>query len=156
MVFALLRYSISIHELHTELDFSSLASLPVSVDFNPRAPYGARPPNQSRCACLALFQSSRSIRCSSFSFGVSSTHSGFQSTSSIRSSTPSRSASRQGMHISIHELHTELDGKVVFLSQLLTISIHELHTELDVNFRRQCLIDRNFNPRAPYGARQQN
>ena len=123
---------ISIHELHTELDRLHGIRVITILDFNPRAPYGAR----------------------LFFFGFASRIGRFQSTSSIRSSTAKSIQMSVSCVISIHELHTELDNLFRCFFHPFRISIHELHTELDSFSLSQPSRDAYFNPRAPYGARR--
>ena len=125
------------------------------MDFNPRAPYGARPHTGRDC---------RHVH-------------GFQSTRPIRGATRWYPISRLVVLISIHAPHTGRDWLLRKVSRLFDISIHAPHTGRDLfpgfkylpegqisihaphtgrDAHRGLISPRcvNFNPRAPYGARR--
>ena len=101
--------------------------------FNPRAPYGAR-----RHASTKTLRTER-----------------FQSTRPIRGATGTILPFFCPYFISIHAPHTGRDGGVITLLTQEIISIHAPHTGRDTIARDSERGARNFNPRAPYGARQQ-
>ena len=123
-------------------------------DFNPRAPYGARPVPRALLSSPRIFQSTRPIR--------GATHHG----------------QRLGREvpISIHAPHTGRDWRSSGDRLMTKISIHAPHTGRDVAVQESrygvllfqstrpirgattvcnvsCFGRRDFNPRAPYGAR---
>jgi len=107
---------------------------PPDLDFNPRAPSGAR-----HCSSLIfrmrspLFQSTRSER-SATSGGVAPICcvAAFQSTRSERSATAEeKAAEAAGFAISIHALRAERDMTTSLPIQLFEISIHALRAERD-------------------------
>ena len=60
----------------------------------------------------------------------------------------------QNIHpISIHELRVELDCSYLMVYNRQKISIHELRVELDIVLHLRVSVRKNFNPRAPCGAR---
>ena len=146
---------ISIHAPHTGRDVHGHAVPQRLHDFNPRAPYGARPsmgrklrdlgeisihaPHTGRDVSLCPhwsapteFQSTRPIRGATVTGPRASQRLEFQSTRPIRGATPTRPRMWPFSDISIHAPHTGRDrrpGGYVASRQ-------------------------DFNPRAPYGARQ--
>ena len=103
-------------------------------DFNPRAPYGAR---------RFVFQPSK------LGMGIS-----------IHAPHTGRDDDAEEAHhltlISIHAPHTGRDIRKSTLGQQPTISIHAPHTGRDVALARSSSEQKDFNPRAPYGARRWN
>ena len=104
------RRKISIHAPHTGRDRHRVISRQRDMDFNPRAPYGARHVRNRVAPSLMLFQSTRPIR------GATRSHQGGDA----------------GTSISIHAPHTGRDLlSCGFLFWLRTISIHAPHTGRD-------------------------
>ena len=101
---------ISIHAPHTGRDVTSRNQGNLVLDFNPRAPYGARPVKGHMISVQYRFQSTRPIRGATEQGAPPHPYSGFQSTRPIRGAT--------------------------------------------CCYRWVRYYRRNFNPRAPYGARQ--
>ena len=125
-------HAISIHAPHTGRDFGEDISGIIGFNFNPRAPYGARR------AIPPMIAQSRP----------------FQSTRPIRGATRRKNIKRRGPQISIHAPHTGRDPTTTreiprtsgFQS---TRPIRGATSLSGWDFIRH----RNFNPRAPYGAR---
>ena len=152
---------------------------PIS-NFNPRAPYGARRISVLSGKRFQLFQSTRPIRgATSEPKRYQNQQSGFQSTRPIRGATRAgisihktghnfnprapygaRPAVTTGLswasRISIHAPHTGRDVCCLAADGLVSrISIHAPHTGRDgLHPEPQKPGQHNFNPRAPYGARQ--
>ena len=102
-------------------------------NFNPRAPYGARPHISSTSAEQRGFQSTRPIRgATGECLPAGTALLLFQSTRPIRGATVAANGTISRIRISIHAPHTGRD--------------------LILNFPG-CYRFRDFNPRAPYGAR---
>ena len=103
------------------------------VHFNPRAPYGARRSTPAAEPIWLEFQSTRPIRgATSTALGTTLDRIKFQSTRPIRGATLIQEYNHDCKEISIHAPHTGRDG---------------IQDQVSVFFR-------NFNPRAPYGARR--
>ena len=180
---------------------ASLSSSHKVINFNPRAPYGARPGRHELCDIPQEFQSTRPIRGATLGLGevfairrisIHAPHTGrdcplrspypvgtiFQSTRPIRGATLVCPASGSYHHISIHAPHTGRDacslshrsfrigfqstrpirGATDFIqstADTITISIHAPHTGRDLAANPMPCNTIYFNPRAPYGARQQ-
>ena len=123
---------ISIHAPHTGRDVLIFVLTGLDIDFNPRAPYGAR---QRLRKCTGSWQK-------------------FQSTRPIRGATRCYDPVRQRRHISIHAPHTGRDAAFnVSQGQRRPISIHAPHTGRDIRPSMAIFMPLYFNPRAPYGAR---
>ena len=145
---------ISIHAPHTGRDVLIFVLTGLDIDFNPRAPYGAR---QRLRKCTGSWQK-------------------FQSTRPIRGATRCYDPVRQRRHISIHAPHTGRDARKLWSRVSLTlfqstrpirgatmqddlrlavpaISIHAPHTGRDICAGYRSTSGLHFNPRAPYGAR---
>ena len=104
----------------------------MSCDFNPRAPCGARRKNHSMRVRADLFQPTRSVRSATVAVSARARAStSFQPTRSVRSAT---NYSRSEQH-----------GK--------RISTHALRAERDYSHGQPYTPPKNFNPRAPCGAR---
>ena len=144
--------------------------------FNPRAPYGARLCGLLTIAFIVLFQSTRPIRGATELDRRDAARERFQSTRPIRGATHRLRGSAAGVDISIHAPHTGRDARVFLQTLSEVISIHAPHTGRDATMTILCTFgsvfqstrpirgatrsrtrsstaSRNFNPRAPYGAR---
>ena len=124
---------ISIHAPHAGRDRRRSTGVPSRRNFNPRAPCGARLTVAELKEYASEFQSTRPMRGATFTFPPRWSESRFQSTR------PMRGATRQGRS----RPHTT------------DISIHAPHAGRDYGARLWPGSRRNFNPRAPCGARQQ-
>ena len=147
--------------------------------FNPRAPYGARPtsPRDRQTTAAISIHAPHTGRDLS-ALMRSSSFREFQSTRPIRGATPPCSATtrttwnfnprapygaRLGRvletlrryDISIHAPHTGRDGAASGGVSVCAISIHAPHTGRDSTVGCAMASMPHFNPRAPYGARQQ-
>ena len=81
------------------------------VDFNPRAPYGARPVGAYSAAMREAFQSTRPIRGATLQECMDECPAGFQSTRPIRGATVDLIRAPAAQPISIHAPHTGRDSK---------------------------------------------
>ncbi len=124
------------------------------MDFNPRAPSGARQTRTNHDSRRTAFQSARSKR--------SATRCSFIITAfsviSIRALQAERDMGRRqqgnGLQISIRALQAERDAREGFdLRQHVIISIRALQAERDRAAETIFQLPYNFNPRAPSGAR---
>ena len=105
---------------------------PPSVNFNPRAPCGARPQLGDNVATNLQFQSTRPVR----------------------GATPAGGSHRQTPGISIHAPRAGRDKVALVEASANGISIHAPRAGRDVVFGNLSAWLRNFNPRAPCGARR--
>ena len=146
------------------------------MDFNPRSPYGERPPCAPGVPSITLFQSTLPLR-GATTFDLASTPSArFQSTLPLRGATSQVRGVKNDQFISIHAPLTGSDpvcsSIVRFKSdfnprspygerqvyntakdRMPRISIHAPLTGSDRRLRpAECGIA-NFNPRSPYGER---
>ena len=147
---------ISIHAPHTGRDDTAQCGVTGGDDFNPRAPYGARPNGIPFSITHTKFQSTRPIR-GATRFPAPSRHCHPISIHAPHTGRDCRRAciiSRR-MEISIHAPHT---GRDTWSTQpqtiALGISIHAPHTGRDVCGWYDPAAGEDFNPRAPYGARR--
>ena len=112
----------------------------ISVDraknFNPRAPYGARRGNGTGSVYQLPFQSTRPIRgATPHSCRHTFATLIFQSTRPIRGATRGHKRPAQSQRISIHAPHTGRDAVTTGLSWASRISIHAPHTGRDSNIQ---------------------
>ena len=125
------RFRISIHAPHAGRDRPRLILFLQSCNFNPRAPCGARRRSQ----------------------GGRSSKRKFQSTRPMRGATRRNAEREPSRRISIHAPHAGRDYLYGFSHAQTPISIHAPHAGRDLigsSHEQKC---RNFNPRAPCGAR---
>ena len=125
--------SISIHAPHTGRDTSRARHTAHNdKDFNPRAPYGARPQHGEKQRQHQEFQSTRPIRGATTINDILEGIVTFQSTRPIRGATALRRRWNRRYDISIHAPHTGRDsGGIPIQGYLPHISIHAPHTGRD-------------------------
>ena len=102
--------------------------------FNPRPPWGGRPELNLLYHVPNGFQSTPSVGRATFEIHYNGGRTKFQSTPSVGRATRERGQNRSGHSISIHALRGEGDEKK----------------------NRHKKLDKYFNPRPPWGGRQQN
>ena len=149
-------------------------------DFNPRAPYGARPllrPAQAHAPWHFNPRAPYGARLASLGHGAwiytdfnprapygarhvyaryLRTNFEFQSTRPIRGATPPRSMPwARPLYFNPRAPYGARLAESVAAGEGFAISIHAPHMGRDGKDRRPLQIGSNFNPRAPYGARQQ-
>ena len=124
---------ISIHAPHTGRDSSAgISSLPTS-SFQSTRPIRGATTFKQRVAAVGIIS-------------IHAPHTGRD---------PCRARHRQPQRISIHAPHTGRDLRGLNVFPVECISIHAPHTGRDASRQSSHLANPNFNPRAPYGARQQ-
>ena len=125
-----------------------------ALDFNPRAPHGARHGENGLFPCAGAI-SIHALRMERDDAGYINLAylSGFQSTRSAWSATVCPMPYPRGYFISIHALRMERDRLLRRLRLDDGISIHALRMERDCVFGRRGVFLLHFNPRAPHGAR---
>ena len=105
---------------------------------------------------IPIFQSTLPIRAATqIYFCALDCSFSFQSTLPIRAATWKRLGTNLWYVISIHAAHAGSDLALLFLLRLTQISIHAAHTGSDIDRNTFKLCDSHFNPRCPYGQRQQ-
>ena len=124
---------ISIHAPHAGRDVLYTAHNAGTGHFNPRAPCGARPRRLIRPTPRPTFQSTRPVRGATIFSPASVLLALFQSTRPVRGATSKKP---------ITELRCQ-------------ISIHAPRAGRDCSDVARCSCQRDFNPRAPCGARPQ-
>ena len=173
------RQKISIHAPHTGRDRVLRGVTVHRRDFNPRAPYGARPavprhvreypgisihaPHTGRDMNMTIqkshgygFQSTRPIRGATVALGQNLELVLFQSTRPIRGATLMNVLEWGVNYISIHAPHTGRDvcACTTRRCQAEFQSTRPIRGATEINQEIDRLVDANFNPRAPYGARR--
>ena len=125
-------------------------------NFNPRAPYGARLGYLKEYEQEDIFQSTRPIRgATHVSASTARVAGNFNPRAPYGARHLRTAADMLEKGISIHAPHTGRDDTLMLDPPGEQISIHAPHTGRDALLRSVGSLRNNFNPRAPYGARQQ-
>ena len=145
---------ISIHAPHTGSDPTMGASSTMSIDFNPRSPYGERRRQLPMSAASTIFQSTLPIRGATNDEWAKNTALQFQSTLPIRGATTWHEYGYAALDISIHAPHTGSDYA------LFSTNPNDRKFQSTLPIRgatRAAGVSRappsHFNPRSPYGER---
>ena len=149
---------ISIHAPHTGRDTSRARHTAHNdKDFNPRAPYGARPQHGEKQRQHQEFQSTRPIRGATTINDILEGIVTFQSTRPIRGATALRRRWNRRYDISIHAPHTGRDsGGIPIQGYLPHISIHAPHTGRDGRSKGAGLRNATISIHAPHTGRDQS
>ena len=153
----MLRRYISIHAPHTGRDTRCLLELLRLINFDPRAPYGARPQSirqSTPCASISIHAPHTGRDDKAYSNGI--VEGLFQSTRPIRGATQQQQQQERFQGPRDFNPRAPYGARLNHLTGATPrkgISIHAPHTGRDFPgaVRLLCLL--YFNPRAPYGAR---
>ena len=121
--------------------------------FNPRAPRGARHKTLVNGTVYEVFQSTRPARGATQKRRRQRQNQQFQSTRPARGATSDGTISPVADDISIHAPREGRDSRPVSAAGSVMISIHAPREGRDHHFSPPSQRPRNFNPRAPRGAR---
>ena len=146
---------ISIHAPLAGRDAPAKIPTTVCTDFNPRAPCGARRKVLLRRHKKTLFQSTRPLRGATGPLGPPALHNRISIHAPLAGrDEPNRPALHRGA-ISIHAPLAGRDQDSTRIEIPASISIHAPLAGRDLGYLGQLPAQRNFNPRAPCGARRQ-